>query len=148
MGVSYLERSPFAKRLKYFKALYFIEIVSCTYAVLHVICTLYIMCFFIHHYIVIVGMLKNKCAMDFDPIADQDTPIHSFFISSTSHAKITSWNVAVDDKVRRGVVLLSYALHDGDGVQSNCNKDGQLKSTIVGVVRETLFKVGEMVPPG
>ncbi len=96
----------------------------------------------------IVGLINKCAAMDFDPIADQDTPIHSFFISSTSHAKITSWNVAAGDKVRRGVVLLSYALHDRDGVQSNCSKEGQLKSTLVGVVRETLFKVGEMVPPG
>ncbi len=72
----------------------------------------------------------------------KETPIHTFFISSTSHAKITSWSVAPDDKVRRGVVLLSYTLNDG---QSDCQ---QLKSSLLGVVRKTTYNVGDIVPPG
>ena len=86
----------------------------------------------------------------------EDVPLHSFFISSTSSAKITCWNVAPGDKVRRGTGILSYSLVEttpslqSDSGQSNCHTDGstqQLKSTLVGVVRETLYKEGEVVPP-
>ncbi len=82
--------------------------------------------------------------MNFDP-STKDLPIHSFIISSTSHAKVTSWNVAPGDKIRKGVVLLSYSLNDSNN-PSDCSS--QLKSSLVGVVRETAYNVGDTVPPG
>ncbi len=104
-----------------------------------------LMCYYYFRQLIncIIASGSKKCTMNFDPVT-KDTPIHSFFISSTSHAKITSWSVAPDDKVRRGVVLLSYTLNDGGG-QSDCR---QLKSTLVGVVRERTYNVGDIVPPG
>lgn len=95
--------------------------------------------------------------MDFDPT--DEAPIQTFILSSTSSAKIITWNVAPGDKVRRGVPLVTYSLdnatstlHSSNGdSKSTRTKEGvplQLKSTLVGVVRETLHDVGVSIPPG
>lgn len=84
--------------------------------------------------------------MDSDPAGE--APLQSLFLSPTTPAKITSWSVKPGDKVRRGMSLLMYSLDSSnDEMKTKEGMSLQLKSTVVGVVRETRYEVGVNVPP-
>lgn len=77
---------------------------------------------------------------------DAEHPIHPIPLHSSIPCKLLTWNVDVGERVRKGSLLCVYTQDVGD-----CDPmEGrlQLKSSVVGVVKEVLVQAGEMVPPG
>jgi len=70
-----------------------------------------------------------------------------YSVSPSSQSRVTSWAVSTGDKVRNGTVLLTYELLS-NSEEINQTKEGVLKSTVVGIVENTMFEVGEVIPAG
>lgn len=77
---------------------------------------------------------------------DAEHPIHPIPLHSSIPCKLLAWNVDLGERVRKGSLLCVYTQEVG-----NCDPmEGrlQLKSSVVGVVKEVLVQAEEMVPPG
>ena len=77
---------------------------------------------------------------------DPEHPIHSVPLHSATPCKLLAWNVDEGERVRKGSLLCVYAQEVGDSDPMEGRL--QLKSSVVGVVKEVLVQAGEMVPPG
>ena len=78
---------------------------------------------------------------------DPNPPTHLIPLHASISCKLLSWNVTEGERVRKGTVLCGYTQELGDGSDSMEEKL-QLKSSVVGVVKELLVQAGEVVPPG
>ena len=78
---------------------------------------------------------------------DPGPPTHLIPLHTSISCKILSWNMAEGERVRKGTVLCGYTQELGDDSDSMEGKL-QLKSSVVGVVKELLVQPGEVVPPG
>lgn len=78
---------------------------------------------------------------------DPNPPAHLIPLHTSIFCKLLSWKVANGERVRKGTVLCGYTQELGDGSDS-MEENLQLKSSVVGVVKELLVQAGELVPPG
>ena len=90
----------------------------------------------------------NYVALCFEGTAmDPDPPTHLIPLHTSISCKLLSWNVAEGERVRKGTVLCGYTQELGEDSDPMEGKL-QLKSSMVGVVKELLAQAGEVVPPG
>lgn len=91
-------------------------------------------------------LLKELKSYDNSYPMDAAHPIHPIPLHSSIPCKLLAWNVDVGERVRKGSLLCVYTqdLGDCDPMEGRL----QLKSSVVGVVKEVLVQAGEMVPPG
>ena len=88
---------------------------------------------------------------------DPKNPLHTVCLPSSSNCKLLSWSVCPGDRVRKGRALCSYTTElvgggggDGERIGSITGDDErfQLKSSVVGVVKEIMAAAGASVDPG
>ncbi len=80
-------------------------------------------------------------------------PLHWVSLPATSVCKLLSWSVHPGEKVRRGRALCSYTTEVVGGEETGGGGGGdeerlQLKSSVVGVVKELMVAAGDRVHPG
>ncbi len=82
---------------------------------------------------------------------EPEYPVHTVSLPSSSVCKLLNWNVRPGERVRKGKALCSYTTEvvGGGGEGGGGDEERlQLKSNVVGVVREVMVAAGESVHPG
>ena len=80
-----------------------------------------------------------------DSESKESSSFHSMCLSSSSRCKLITWKVNPGDRVRNGTPLATYTSNLSRDEQSPAAM--QLKSSVVGVIKELLCDSGDVIQP-